>query len=215
MNGVFPGAGPNFVTGLTASSGRGFGGRRRPGRRLRAGPGRRAGGIPGARPAASGSASDGRRRRRRRPADAAASPAPAREAPAAVESTGIAAALRYVKAHGAASRFGLIVQNEQEAAAYVIKGEPVASMGGFTGRETVLTNAYLARLVRDGEARYFLLGADGGPRGGPGGTSNAAVSTIESACTAVSSSAWPAAARARAGRCTTAPARPLRSLAAA
>jgi hypothetical protein len=71
----------------------------------------------------------------------------------------------------------------------VIGGEPVASMGGFTGRETVLTNAYLARLVRDGDARYFLLG-QGGFGGGPGGTSNAAVNTITSACTAVPSSAW-------------------------
>ena len=40
----------------------------------------------------------------------------------------------------------------------MIKGESVAAMGGFTGRETVLTSSYLAPLVRSGEARYFLLG---------------------------------------------------------
>src|SRR5204863_7645052 len=80
------------------------------------------------------------------------------------------------------SRFALIVQSEMQAASLVIRGEPVASMGGFTGRETVLTNDYLARLVRSGEARYFLLG---GARGGPGGTSNAAVDTISSTCTQV------------------------------
>jgi hypothetical protein len=58
-------------------------------------------------------------------------------------------------------------------------------MGGFTGRETVLTNSYLARLVRNGEARYFLLGGGGG-FAGPGGSNNAAASTISSTCTAVS-----------------------------
>jgi hypothetical protein len=95
------------------------------------------------------------------------------------------AALAYVESHGAANRFGLIVSSEQEAAGAVIRGEPVAAMGGFTGRETVLTNDYLARLIRTGEARYFLLGGGGG-FAGPGGSSNAAVSTITSTCTAVS-----------------------------
>ena len=79
----------------------------------------------------------------------------------------------------------MIVQSEQEAATAVIAGEPVASLGGFTGRETVLTNSYLARLINRGEARYFLLGGQSGV-GGPGGTSNAAVSTITSICKAVS-----------------------------
>ena len=70
----------------------------------------------------------------------------------------------------------------------MVKGENVAAMGGFTGRETVLTSSYLSRLVRSGQARYFLLGGSGGF--GPGGQSNAATSLIESTCTAVSSSAW-------------------------
>ena len=103
----------------------------------------------------------------------------------AASSASITAALKYVEAHGATKRFGLIVQNEQEAATAVIAGEPVASLGGFTGRETVLTNSYLARLISRGEARYFLLGGQSGV-GGPGGTSNAAVSTITSICKAVS-----------------------------
>src|SRR5207253_6153259 len=104
-------------------------------------------------------------------------------------SSDIAAALNYVKAHDAGSRWALFVSSEQEAATYVIKGESVAAMGGFTGRETVLTNSYLSRLVRSGKARYFLLGGNGG-FAGPGGTSNAAASTIESTCRQVSSSAW-------------------------
>jgi hypothetical protein len=98
------------------------------------------------------------------------------------------AALAYVQSHGAATRFPLIVSSEQEAAQYVIAGKPVSSLGGFTGRETVLTNAYLSSLLEKGEARYFLLGGQGGI--GPGGSANAAVSTIESVCTEVPSSTW-------------------------
>ena len=98
------------------------------------------------------------------------------------------AALRYVESHGATARFGLVVQSEETAAPYVVRGEPVAAMGGFTGRETVLTHAYLASLVRSGAARYFLLGGSGGF--GPGGASNEAVTTISSICRAVPSSAW-------------------------
>lgn len=179
VNGVFPGAGPNFVSGLTTTSSRGFG----------AG-GLGGGGFGGA-PAPGGLAPPGS-------GDGGFGPPPTgfggRTAPRGgpggeAGSTGVTAALAYVKAHGAASRFGLIVQSEQQAAQYVIDGEPVAAMGGFTGRETVLTNAYLARLVRNGEARYFLLGGTGF-RGGPGGTSNAAVDTISSTCTVVSATAW-------------------------
>jgi 4-amino-4-deoxy-L-arabinose transferase-like glycosyltransferase len=143
VNGVFPGAGPNFISGLdTTSTTRGFG----------AGFGR---GGPGPGGFGGGGSSG----------------------------SSIQTALRYVEAHGATTRFPLIVTSEQEAAPYVIAGEPIASMGGFTGRETVLTHPFLAQLVRNGEARYFLLG--GGFSGGPGGGSNAAVETIESTCTSV------------------------------
>src|SRR5205814_5441746 len=99
----------------------------------------------------------------------------------------IQAALKYVEAHGAGSRFGLIVSSETSAASAVIRGEPVASMGGFTGRETVLTSSLLSSLVRTGQARYFLLG---GSSGFGAGTQNAAVQTITSTCTAVRTSAW-------------------------
>ena len=114
--------------------------------------------------------------------------ASSRSAPRSASTASITTALKYVEAHGATKRFGVIVQNEQEAATAVIAGEPVASLGGFTGRETVLTNAYLSRLISRHEARYFLLGGQSG-FGGPGGTSNAAVSTITSICKKVSTGA--------------------------
>ena len=97
-------------------------------------------------------------------------------------------ALAYVETHGAARRFALVVSSEEEAASYVVDGKPVAAMGGFTGRETVMSSSYLASLVRRGDARYFLLGGQNGFS--LGGGANAGEETIESACTAVSSSAW-------------------------
>jgi hypothetical protein len=98
-------------------------------------------------------------------------------------SADVDAALAYAGSHGATKRFVLIVSSEQEAAPYVIAGRPVSSLGGFTGRETVLTSAFLASLVRSGEARYFLLGGQGGI--GPGGAVNAAATTISSLCAVV------------------------------
>jgi len=189
VNGVFPGAGPDFVSGLTSGSGSSFAfGRGRPGGVGGPGGGGRRPGFGGgfAPPARGGSFTPPAGGP---PTGTRGFSPPARGGfGAGSGSTDISAALTYVNSHGATKRFALIVSSEQEAASYVIKGDSIASMGGFTGRETVLTTSYLARLVRSGEARYFLLGGNGGF--GPGGSSNAAASTIESACLQVSSSAW-------------------------
>ena len=172
VNGVFPGAGPSYVSGGTALGGPGGGAAQG-----------RTGGRLGAPPAAGGT--NGGWNGFGRPAGASRARGAAGFGGGTASTASITAALKYVESHGATSRFGLIVQNEQEAATAVIAGEPVASLGGFTGRETVLTNSYLARLIARHEARYFLLGGQSGV-GGPGGTSNAAVSTITSICKAVS-----------------------------
>jgi 4-amino-4-deoxy-L-arabinose transferase-like glycosyltransferase len=142
VNGVFPGAGPSFVSGLSTGStgGPGLGG-------FGGGGGPRGGGRFGG----------------------------------ATSSSSVDQALAYAKQHAPGSRWTLIVSSEQEAAPYVVAGERVAAMGGFTGRETVLTSSYLAQLVRSGSARYFLAGSSGFGRG-PGGGSNAAVQTITSTC---------------------------------
>ena len=185
VNGVFPGAGPNFVSGLssrTPATGFGVGGPLARGGNGGARPSGGFGAPPGGASPAQGATGFGA------PAAGGGLATPPRGgAFGSTASSDITAALTYVNQHGAATRFGLIVTSEQEAAAYVIKGESVAAMGGFTGRETVLTNAYLSSLVRSGEARYFLLGGSGGFGQG---SNNAAVSTITSTCRAVSSSAW-------------------------
>ncbi|MFN8222250.1 MAG: glycosyltransferase family 39 protein [Gaiellales bacterium] len=162
VNGVFPGAGPAYL---------GDGGS------VRAG-----GGFPGG-PGGGGSPSGGNGFLSGR-GNGAAGPGSS----TAAGGTDLASAIAYTEAHRPGSRFGLIVQSEQQAASAIIEGASVASMGGFTGRETVLTGDYLARLVRTGEARYFLLGSNGGF--GLRASRNAAVSTIESVCTPVASSAW-------------------------
>lgn len=107
VNGVFPGAGPSFVEGLTGRGGGGV-----------------AGTIPG------GAGTDG-----------------------------TAQALAWAEAHDPGTRWSLIVASEEEAAPFVVAGESVAAMGGFTGRETVIAPSRLAAIVRSGEARWFLLGA--------------------------------------------------------
>jgi len=171
VNGVFPGAGPSFFSGLGRTSTTAFGGGQGGGFR---------GGFGGAPPAGRFAPPGG--------GGSFRPPAGAFGGGGGVfgssTSSNVDSALAYVKKHGATKRFALIVSSEQEAAPYVIRGESVAAMGGFTGRETVLTPAYLSSLVRSGEARYFLLGGGGGPGGG---SNNAAVSTITSTCTAVTS----------------------------
>jgi len=181
VNGVFPGAGPDFVSALSSLSATGgF-----------AGPGGGGGARFGTPPGGGGGGSFAP------PANGGGGFAPPTNGGGGFGGGGlgrgtssgdVTAALRYVENHGAASRFGLIVTSEQEAAQYVIDGEPVAAMGGFTGRETVLTPSYLSSLVRSGDARYFLLSVAGGFGGGD--ANNTAIRTITSVCKAVPSSSW-------------------------
>src|SRR5262249_52736400 len=111
VNGVFPGAGPSFVSGLAGDGLGRFGGFR-----PRFGNG----------------------------------PPPAFSADSQ--------ALAYAKTHGATARFPLIVSGATSAAGAIIDGDRVSAIGGFSGRETSESAAFVARLVRDGDARYFLLG---------------------------------------------------------
>ena len=149
VNGVFPGAGPSFVSGLSATDNSPFGGPGFGGLRI-GGPG---GGFGG------------------------------------TSSSDVAPALRYATAHAATTRFPLIVQTDEEAASSIIGGSKVASIGGFSGRETVFSTSRLASLVASGEARYFLLGGQTG-FGSAAGTANTGISAIESVCTAIPASRW-------------------------
>jgi hypothetical protein len=135
VSGVFPGAGPGFVSGLTQAAG-GFGG---------------GGGGPGIGGGGNGTTTDAE------------------------------SALAYAEANGPGTRWSLIVTSEEEAAPLVIAGARVAAMGGFTGRETVLSPALLSQIVASGQARNFLLGATRSLTR----TVNPSVALVEAACAPV------------------------------
>ena len=97
--------------------------------------------------------------------------------------------LSYIKAHGGGT---LVVSSQSSAASAIIgQGAAVAGIGGFSGRESAVSVAWLAQEVRSGRIRWVLaeaLGPQGGPRI-PGDTragSKAAMSAVASACRAVS-----------------------------
>lgn len=82
----------------------------------------------------------------------------------------LTAALAYAKAHGG----GTIGVSSQMAAADSIiqSGADVAALGGFSGRESQVSVAWLAQAVRDGRIRYVLAdGAGGTPDDGRIGSS--------------------------------------------
>jgi 4-amino-4-deoxy-L-arabinose transferase-like glycosyltransferase len=102
---------------------------------------------------------------------------------------GVSDALAYAQAHGATSRFPLVVEGQSGIGTLVAQGSSIAAMGGFTGRESRESAARIADLVAAGDARYFLIGGAGG---GPGGltASSSAQTAITAVCSAVDSSAW-------------------------
>ncbi|HEY4823510.1 MAG TPA: hypothetical protein VIH49_00575, partial [Solirubrobacteraceae bacterium] len=93
--------------------------------------------------------------------------------------------LSYVKHHGG----GTIAVSSQTSAssAIIASGAKVAGIGGFSGRESSVTTAWLAQRVRSGAIRW-VLGEQSGTqsaRGLPGDTragSKAAITAVEKAC---------------------------------
>jgi 4-amino-4-deoxy-L-arabinose transferase-like glycosyltransferase len=97
--------------------------------------------------------------------------------------------LSYVKQHGG----GTIAVSSQSSAAptIVAGGAKVAGIGGFSGRESEVTAAWLAQRVRSGAIRWVLVeqtgsGGAAGARGLPGDTrkgAKAAMTAVTKACT--------------------------------
>jgi 4-amino-4-deoxy-L-arabinose transferase-like glycosyltransferase len=166
INGVTPGAGPSAVSGLVSGTGSAFGGF---GRRLGGGgppAGFRGGGggVPTFGGGGGGGGGFG-------------------------GVGGTPQALTYVRSHGAARRFPLIVAGQSSVSSMVTSASRIAAMGGFTGRETVMSAGTIARLVADGDARYFLLGDGTAFNGGTSGATGAPAA-IAAVCRTVSSSVW-------------------------
>ena len=87
---------------------------------------------------------------------AALSSAPADEGAARPRSRKL---LDFLRANRDSERFLLAVPNALQAAPWIVAtGEPVMAMGGYLGRDPILTPVALARMVRDGELRYAIVG---------------------------------------------------------
>lgn len=68
-------------------------------------------------------------------------------------------------------------------------GEPVMTLGGFSGSDRILTSESLQTLISNGKIRYFFLSSGSGDRGGPGGDSEI-TSWVSSNCAVVTSSEY-------------------------
>ena len=94
--------------------------------------------------------------------------------------------LSYVNHHGG----GTIAVSSQSGAssAIIASGAKVAGIGGFSGRESDISPAWLAQVVEDGRVRWVVTssGGMGGPADGRVGATKA-MSAVTKACTSVSS----------------------------
>ena len=78
-------------------------------------------------------------------------------------SASLTSALAYVKAHGGGT---IGVSSQQGAASSIIEsGANVAGLGGFSGRESDVSVAWLKRAVAEGKIRWVLV--DGNTGMGP------------------------------------------------
>jgi 4-amino-4-deoxy-L-arabinose transferase-like glycosyltransferase len=112
------------------------------------------------------------------------------------------AALAYVKRHGGGT---IAVSSQSNAAsAIVASGAKVAGIGGFSGRESDVTVAWLAERVESGAIRWVLAEQTGSFGGGslPGDTragSKAAMTAVTKACLKVTLSNGTASPATRSG----------------
>jgi 4-amino-4-deoxy-L-arabinose transferase-like glycosyltransferase len=101
----------------------------------------------------------------------------------------LSAIVAYTEDHGG----GMVaVASQSEAASSIIaSGAEVAGIGGFSGKETSVSTAWLQEAVASGRIRWILSG--GGMTGGPGGRfggdtrqgSEAAIDAVTATCAAV------------------------------
>jgi hypothetical protein len=96
--------------------------------------------------------------------------------------------LAYVRQHGGGT---IAVASQSNAASSILsQGANVAGIGGFSGRESVVSVSWLAQEVRSGKIRWVLdeQGSTGAARGVPGDTrtgAKTAMTAVAKACVAV------------------------------
>jgi hypothetical protein len=168
-NGTFPAGGPVAAAGFGGGRG-GPGGGVRGGGPGRFGPGGPGGGGP-APTAGPGRFGPG------------AGPG-ANAGPFGRDSTALTGVLRYVRAHGGGT---IAVSSQQGASGTIISsGADVAGIGGFSGRESQVSVAWLADAVRAGKVRWVLTDSAGGGLGRDGRTGSTTVmAAVAATCRAV------------------------------
>jgi 4-amino-4-deoxy-L-arabinose transferase-like glycosyltransferase len=101
------------------------------------------------------------------------------------DTAGLSAATSYAKAHGGGT---IGVESQSSAAAVIISSDAnVAGLGGFSGRESSVTTAWIAQEVGSGHLRWLLLdnsGQGGGLQGDARTGSEAAMSAAARVCRA-------------------------------
>jgi 4-amino-4-deoxy-L-arabinose transferase-like glycosyltransferase len=84
---------------------------------------------------------------------------PAAEGPPEPAQPRSAKLLEFLRAHRQSERYLLAVPNALQAAPLIVRtGEPIMAMGGYLGRDPILTPSQLERMVNAGELRYAIVG---------------------------------------------------------
>lgn len=82
----------------------------------------------------------------------------------------IRAVLHYVSAHHPTRRFTVLTVSSVVSSPMILLGSKAASLAGYSGTDPAVSAGRLAAMVKNGEARYVLLGGPYASRGGNGAT---------------------------------------------
>ena len=91
----------------------------------------------------------------------------------------------YVLSHGPGSRWALLTVASDTSAPMILMGVHAGAIGGYSGTDPSLDGPSLAKLIREGKARYVLLGGNYSTRGG-----DLATAAVAKACRELSPSQW-------------------------
>ncbi|MET7777253.1 glycosyltransferase family 39 protein [Streptomyces mirabilis] len=96
------------------------------------------------------------------------------------------AMITYLKKHQDGATWLLAVATDQTASSIILEsGQPVISMGGWSGSDNAMTLAKLKSLVKSGKLHYIIVSSDGGQ-----GTNSEIATWVKAHGTAVKSSAY-------------------------
>jgi 4-amino-4-deoxy-L-arabinose transferase-like glycosyltransferase len=93
--------------------------------------------------------------------------------------------IRYVRPREPGSRWDVLTQGSNAAAALTLLGGRAASLGGYGTTDPVLSPTGLARIVARGETRFVALGGGYASRGG-----NAASAAVAAVCRRIAPQHW-------------------------